>query len=91
MYKYTLILLAFSVNAGPYIEVGLGVPLTPDTGYIPDSYGVAAVGYVHHVDTMASIDIGLVHRSLTGSDEGECSLERCYGDNAVEAKLRFEW
>lgn len=84
-----MLIITPSVAAGPYLEVGLAVPLTPDTGYTPDSYGIAAVGYVRHLDEVASLDIGLVHRSLTGSDP--CHDNNCNGDNAIEAKLRFEF
>jgi hypothetical protein len=90
MFKYML-LFPLSVSAGPYIEVGLGVPLTPDTGYIPDQYGIAGFGYVHHIDHVASIDIGFEHRSLTGTDANACPHTNCNGDNAIAAKLRFEW
>lgn len=89
MYKYLIIMISLSANAGPYIEVGLGVPLSPDTGYMPDQYGIASFGYNHHVDAIASIDIGFMHRSLTGSDH--CHNDNCNGDNAIETKLRFEW
>lgn len=89
MYKYLLFILPVIVNAGPYIEVGLGVPLLPETGYTPDQYGIAAFGYNHHLDKIASVDIGFMHRSLTGSDN--CHNDNCYGDNTIEAKLRFEW
>ena len=89
MYKYLIILLPTLAISAPYIEVGLGVPLTPDTGYMPDMYGVASFGYVHHLDEVASIDIGFVHRSLTGTDRINDNKDR--GDNAIETKLRFEF
>lgn len=89
MYKYLLLLLPFSVTAGPYIELGLGVPLFPDSGYIPDGYGIASVGYIHRLDNEAAIDVGFAHRSLTGSDT--CHDNNCNGDNAIEAKLRLEF
>ena len=90
MYKLLplILLLPMALNAGPYIEVGLAVPLSPDTGYLPDQYGIAGFGYTHHLDDVASLDIGFQHRSLTGSDY--CH-EQCNGDNAIAAKLRFEW
>lgn len=92
MYKYLLLcLLPLSVSAGPYIEIGLGVPLSPDTGYIPDQYGIAGFGYVHHLDRVASIDIGFHHRSLTGTDIKACPHTKCLGDDAIEVKLKFEW
>lgn len=78
-----------TLNAGPYIELGLGVPLTPETGYIPDQYGLAGFGYTHYLDNVASIDIGFEHRSVTGADT--CHNDNCYGDNAIAAKLKFEW
>ena len=92
MYKLLLgMVLSTSAVAGPYIEVGLGVPLDPDTGYIPDQYGIAGFGYVHHIDYFASIDIGFQHRSLTGTDVNACPHTKCTGDNVIAAKLRFEW
>ena len=89
MYKYLPLLATFSANAGVYIDIGLGVPLTPDSGYMPDMYGIAAIGYVHQFDNIVSLDLGLVHRSLTGTDP--CHDNNCYGDNAIETKIRLEW
>ena len=82
-------LLASQAQARPYIELGLGVPLSPTTGYTPDSYGIASIGYEHNLDKQMSVDMGFVHRSLTGADL--CNNANCAGDNAVEVKLRFEW
>jgi len=73
---------------GFYLEVGLGVPLTPAQGYIPDLYGVAGAGYVHRFDEVVSLDIGYVHRSLTGVDR--CASP-CKGDNVIETKVRVEF
>jgi len=89
--KAALGTLLFSTTlwGGPYIEVGLAVPLTPGYGYIPNSYGIAAAGYNHAFDDMVSVRIGFVHRSLTGGDD--CNNRKCYGDNAIESRLRFEW
>ncbi len=96
MYKYItllLLLLTSNVYAGPYIELGLGNPLFPDNGYIPDTYGIVGFGYKHNLDNFASIQIGFEHMSLTGSDLQQCGdgTVDCYGDNLIEAKLRFEW
>ena len=79
----------YSANAGPYIEAGLGVPLSPVTGYMPDGYGILSVGYVHRVDSVISFDLAGVHRSLTGPDY--CNGGDCNGDNVVEFKARFEF
>jgi len=89
MYKYLpIILLAFNASAGPYLEVGLGVPLDPNTGYIPDQYGILSVGYIERITPRLSLDVGFHHRSLTGEDN--CN-NTCKGDNAIEAKFRLEW
>ena len=86
-----LLMLAPNGHAAPYIEVGLGVPLSPETGYIPDQYGILGFGYRQHLKGVVSIDIGAHHRSLTGSEAGKCPHRRCGGDNAVEAKLILEF
>lgn len=88
-----LALLSTNAFAGPYVELGLGVPLSPDTGYTPDMYGIAALGYIHRFDEIVSLDIGFAHKSLTGTDKGMCGdgTMDCYGDNVVETKLRLEW
>lgn len=77
------------VSAAPYIELGLGVPLFPDSGYIPDSYGIASVGYEYKIDNRFSIDMSFGHRSLTGIDD--CNNNKCSGDNVIETKLRIEF
>lgn len=82
-------LYSHTLFAGPYIEVGIGVPLLPESGYIPDSYGIAAFGYKHHIDETLTFDVAAVHRSLTGSDY--CNNDNCYGDNAIETKFILEW
>lgn len=87
--RWLVLLLPITASAGPYIEVGLGVPLNPDYGYIPDQYGIFSAGYRHHVDAILSVDIGFDHRSLTGSDH--CNNGECDGTNAIEAKVRLEW
>ena len=89
MYKYLLALISLPVHAGIYVDAGLGVPLSPETGYTPDMYGIAGIGYIHRVDKVLSLDLGLVHRSLTGNDY--CNNGKCNGDNAVETKIRLEW
>ena len=87
MYKY-LLMLPITCNAGLYIEAGLGIPLYPESGYIPDQYGIASVGYTAPLSNIASVSIAFDHRSLTGVDT--CH-KTCNGDNAIAAKLRFEW
>ena len=89
MYKYLIFLLPIAVNAGPYIELGVGIPLFPESGYIPDQYGIIDVGYIHRIDEMLSLDIAFGHRSLTGYDN--CHDNKCDGDNVVETKIRLEW
>ncbi len=92
MYKsplFIVMLFTTQLYAGPYVEVGLGVPLNPALGYTPDMYAIASAGYVHHFDNVVSLDLGLVHRSLTGSDT--CNNNTCLGDNIVEAKIRLEF
>ena len=91
MYKYLIFLISSPINAGAYLETGLGVPLDPDHGYIPDLYGILGVGYSHHIDSVVSVDIGYTHRSSTGTDGGKCGEDRCKGDHAIETKLRLEW
>ena len=83
------VLMSTGVVAGPYIEIGVGVPLSPDSGYIPDQYGIASIGYITPLNNIASVSIAFDHRSLTGSDY--CHGGNCNGDNAIAAKLRFEW
>jgi hypothetical protein len=80
-----------TVKAGLYIEAGLGVPLSPETGYIPDQYGVFNFGYNHPIDDTLSFDLAYKHRSLTGKDDGQCASEDCNGDNAIEGLFRLEW
>lgn len=77
-----------AAQAGLYLELGLGVPLNPDSGYMPDQYGVLSVGYIHRIDDVFILDVGFDHRSLTATDV--CPRHPC-GDNAIEAKLRLEW
>ena len=89
MYKYLLIMLPLTLNAGPYIELGIGIPLFPESGYIPDQYGIIDVGYTHRIDEMLSLDIAFGHRSLTGIDH--CHQDHCAGDNVIETKVRLEW
>ena len=83
----------FMILAGLYVEAGIGVPLSPETGYIPDSYGLAGFGYIHHIDEVLSFDLGFIHRSQTSDDIGDCGYEGydCHGDNAIEGKFRLEW
>ena len=83
------VLMSTGVVAGPYIELGLGVPLFPESGYIPDQYGIIDVGYIHRIDEMLSLDIAFGHRSLTGIDH--CHQDNCAGDNVIETKIRLEW
>lgn len=85
----TLVLFTNSALSGPYVELGLGVPLFPDQGYITDLYGIVGVGYKHEIDELITLDAGLIHRSLTGTDE--CGITQCSGDNAVEVKIIWEW
>ena len=82
----------YSANAGPYIEAGLGVPLSPEKGYIPDQYGHFAIGWNHPIDDILSFDLSYQHKSLTGA-EHPCGTSdtRCYGLNAIEGKFRLEW
>lgn len=89
MYKYLLIMLPITINAGPYAELGLGVPLFPEYGYTPDMYGVVGIGYLHQIDKLVALDVSFVHRSLTGTDP--CNNNNCRGDNSVETKLRYTW
>ena len=91
MYKYILLMLALPVQAGPYAEVGLGIPISPQTGYIPDEYAILSIGYLHPIDNVLSIDTGLVHRSETGMNTCNGGPDDCHGDFAIEAKLRYEW
>lgn len=88
-----LLALSFPVHSGAYVELGLGVPFSPETGYIPDQYGIIAAGYSQHVSGVLYADAAIIHRSLTGSDVGKCGTRerRCIGDGAVEVKIRFEF
>ena len=81
-----------TVNAGLYVEAGLGVPLAPEAGYIPDQYGVFNFGYNHPIDDVLSFDLSYQHRSLTGAEQ-PCgtSENRCYGLNAIEGRFRLEF
>jgi len=83
-----LLCLLNVAHAGPYIEAGVGVPISPNTGYIPDGYGLISAGYSHYIDERLSFSLGFYHRSVTGKDN--CSSV-CYGDNTIEAKVRLEW
>lgn len=86
-----LILLTWTVPtfAGLYLDWGLGVPLFPQEGYIPDIYGIVGFGYSHPIDDILSVEVGFEHRSITGNDV--CNNGECSGDNAIETKLRLEW
>ena len=86
-----LIFCCRPANAGPYIDVGMGVPLNPSRGYIPDQYGILGVGYRQYIAGVVTLDIGAHHRSLTDSEVGQCPHKDCMGDNAVEVKLSLEW
>lgn len=85
-------LLHQTTIAGPYVEAGIGVPLFPETGYIPDQYGVINFGYNHKIDKVLSFDLAYKHKSLTGSN-GTCgtSNDECHGDNLIEGLFRLEW
>ena len=87
-----LLMLAPGSHAGIYVEAGLGVPLAPEAGYIPDQYGVFNFGYNHPIDKVLSFDLSYQHKSLTGT-EYPCgtSKDHCYGLNAIEGKIRLEW
>ena len=93
--KYTktlsALILFFSSTAlaGPYIELGIGIPLDPKTGYIPDSYGIIAAGYKEPLTRLVTLDAGFAHISLTAKDI--CNNNNCSGDNAVEVKVIWEW
>ena len=86
-----LLATTLTVHAGPYVDLGLGVPISPHTGYIPDQYAIIGVGYISRVNDLISIDAGLHHRSETGSNHCGDVGEECYGDFGVEVKLRYEW